>query len=655
MAKKRLSEVERVAIDRARLVRGKHALERKRESWQENLDYFVGDQGVENIVGANDIDITINKVFATLRANLPALMFRNPYFTIKAERSDVEDKRKDAQRHILNHFWNDADGEQAARLAILSAHFAFGAIKVGYSPTFRTNPEKGEIMTDEEGLPMLDYEEGPTQKIPLMSKGKLWRDQDGNYAFDETGWAIPEPGVDLDRDSFLVEWVPWDRFIFDPEGGNDFRKHSWIAEEWVRPTCDLEDDPLFNTDGLEPNEFVGDNDDAEDEGQPMGVSSEVKTPSEGSLTEPIRRDAGRTRGYTIYDFRDHEIRWVCESTPNNNFDTYLRVMPMPPEMWHRGSKHGGPFAFLILNDVPNSWAGLPDVEVMKDPQDEINLQHSKFATHTRRADRKYIATEEFMEDADEWDKLTKGGDFSVATVSELNGIKPLEQMPMDPTIANAVQLVMGAFDEMAGAGGEQRGVASADTATQGAIIENRQQLRESDRKVQVSKFLTTVAGILMRSIQANLTQDVAARVEDPKTAGNLLFEGKISPNEIDGEAMISLDVSSLAPRTNATYRNQVLSFLQQVFIPMATSPIGMRFMQPELMGEFFEIFEIGNTEIAKMLERVVLQTSQALDGQAQGGTEQAAEGNVGQATGRLANGTASPTEQRITPGAQRTQ
>jgi len=620
-----LSEEQRVRVDRARITRGIDRRTTFNDDYKRNVAYFIGDQGAENLVGENDVAITVNKIFSAVRSQVPALMFSNPYFYVASDDSRSESAKRKAKEQILNYVWKRANGEWAVRMAILSAQFAHGAIKIGYQPFFETNADGGELEYDDSGNVVIEQTLESGLMIPKLVKGKLWTDENGDYAFDSSGVAIPAPGETLVDEEWFVDWVPWDRLIFDPDGGNDFRKHCWVAEEWVRPTQELKDDPMFKTGkDFRENETVR----KPSSGSPLTPTSDSwqGTSSEANLPEVIE-DEKRTRGYTLYDFKAKEIRWLTKG--GDGQEGYLRVAPMPPELWDRGPYHGGPFVFLWMNDVPGRWEGMPDVDAMIPVQDEINMQRSKLATHTRRADRHFLAEKGAVENEEEWDKLTKGGDMSIAEVTDPNAIVALQMAPMDPTINVVMSITASDFDEVAGAG-EMRGVASSDTATQGAILENRQQIRESDRRDnKIRDFLITAGSKMMRSIQANMTVAKLVTLQDPKFSSPYAFFGTVDPADIDGDYLVSIDVGQMRPRTNPVYRSQVLSFMQQVFVPMATSPIGMRFLQPEFLDEMFQIYELGNTDIARKILEVVEATTQALDAQKMGGTAASPNGAVG--------------------------
>ena len=632
----RLNEEQRVRIDRARLMRGIDRRTEFAKDYNRNVRYYVGNQQVETLIGANDIPIVVNKIFSAVRSQVPALMFSNPYFNVASDNSRSVGVERKQKEQILNFIWRRAHGEWAVRQSILAAQFAFGAIKIGYQPFFKSNPKAGVVEFDDSGAPIIDKTLESGLMLPKLTSGELFKDENSNYVFDQNGVAIPEPGELLDDEDWFVDWVPWDRIIFDPEGGNDFRKHAWVAEEWVRPTQELRDDPMFQTpSGFIANETVR----RPEPERPLGVDTDswMSSSEAAADDESVAADEGRTRGYTIYDFRHHEIRWLAKSGTAGD-DVYLREAPMPVEQWDRGPYHGGPFVFLWMNDVPGRWEGVPDLDAMIPIQDEINLQRSKIATHTRRADRHYVAEKGLFESEEEWDKLTKGGDMSVAEVTNVQGLLPVQVAPMDPTLQVAVSVVANDFDEVAGAG-EMRGVATSDTATQGAILENRQQIRESDRRDnRIKDFLVTAGSKMLRSVQANMTLPQYVQIADPKYARPYAFFGTVDPADIDGDFLVSIDVGQMRPRTNPVYRNQVLAFMQQVFVPLASNPVGMRFLVPELLEEMFQIYELGNTEIAGKILEVVEQTTQALDAQEQGGTPNSPNGAVGVMTRDIGGG-----------------
>lgn len=630
----RLTVSDRISIDRARIERGKATMQPFIDKYKKNIKYYIGDQWDDLTIGPNENQLTINKIFPTVRTQLPALLFSDPHYNVASDRSDTDDKQSDAKENGVNFFFQKAEGGFAARMSVMSAMFGFGCIKVGYTPTFMENPNRGVFKQDEEGsLDMITKKiRGRDVEIPKLSQGDYMKDGDGQILMGNDGLPILEPPDLMVDEDFFIRWLPVDSCIFDPEGNNDFRTHRWFIEEWVRSTEDVKADILLkNTRGLEPTEMV--KDPQFETTQPMGVQVDefVNNPA-------VKSDEGRTRGWTIYDWVKREVRVLVDGGSNAR-DRYVRQDVMAPELLARGPKHGGPYAFNILNEIPGQWLPMTDIEPLIPLQDEMNMQRSKISTHLRRADRKYLADEGFISDQEQWDALEGGGDMTIATVDDKDAIRALEQMPIDSAIFTALPDTNSDFDEIGGAG-EIRGVARSETATQGAIIENRQKLRESDRRdTIIRKHLIDVGSKLLSSIQRNLMFSQHARIEDPKHRQPYLWQGTINPRDLDGDFAVSIDVSSIQPRTNPVYRQQVLSLLQNIIVPMIGNPVAVQFLTPQLMDELFEIFEIGNTEIADQLGEIANQI--AVQAQTQAQSPDSATGAAGALAGQL-SGQANP-------------
>ena len=595
---------DRVAVDRARIDRGIAIREVQKKSWDQNVKYFLGEQFDSYSLGANDHELVINKIFPVVRSQAPALFFQNPFFRVYESNRGSDHSETDAKKHVLNATFQQAEGHFAGRMSVLSAYFAYGCIKCGYTPDFVSNPKAGRFLVDPaSGEFVIDTTDAQGRVIPKLEHGDYIRDKDGTVLFGPDGLPLLEPPDILIREDFFVRWMPWWRLVHDPEGTNDFRTHRWVAEEWIRPIKEVKEDPLLkNTDGLKASETVHEADYQGDKPLPMGISPSDANPLQ---SESVAEDEGRLRGWTIYDFGARRIRVLADAGQSNQrIDFYLRDDQMPLWMQQQSPKSGGPFGFLMMNEVPGRWYPMPDIEPLKPVQDEMNIQRSKISTHLLRADRKYIHTADFISSQEEWDKLTGGGDMAFAEVDNMDGIKALEQAVMDPAIYQALPSTNNDFDEIAGAA-EQRGIARSDTATQASLLENYQQVRESDRQHLIRTHLIDIGGILLRTIQANMTFPMYVRVADPKDRMPYLFEGTVDPSEMDGDFAVSIDVSSFAPRTDAVYRQQTLSVLQQVFIPLMSNPIGMTFLASEkFLNEVFDIYELGSTEIAEELSNI---------------------------------------------------
>ncbi|MFQ5472248.1 MAG: hypothetical protein ACE5FA_05105, partial [Dehalococcoidia bacterium] len=79
---------------------------------------------------------------------------------------------------------------------------------------------------------------------------------------------------------------------------------------------------------------------------------------------------------------------------------------------------------------------------------------------------------------------------------------------------------------------------------------------------------------------------------------------------------------------------------------MISNPISAQFVTPQLLDELFELFGLGNTELADQLAEVAnMIATQAQGGGASPGTGQSPDqvtGSIGELTSQLNGGTANP-------------
>ena len=79
-------EQREVTIWRARLERAKDRRKSNLKDWDQNLKFYTNGRGEDSHVGQYDHEVVINKVFSSLRAQLPSLIFQRPKFELRARR-----------------------------------------------------------------------------------------------------------------------------------------------------------------------------------------------------------------------------------------------------------------------------------------------------------------------------------------------------------------------------------------------------------------------------------------------------------------------------------------------------------------------------------------------------------------------------------------
>ncbi len=404
---------EHVAIWRNRL---NIAMEERRnedqEVWQPNLLSYRGElRPNENVWDNTDPWVSVDLVFAAVRASLPSLLYQNPKFSVTPKKPQIEagvDKSWDqaySTQLWLQHVWGETEGNAAVRRAILSAFLDLGVIKVGYRPDFEDDDMRGVFATDEEG----NYISGGTDKatgyvLPELEKGDYLRDGDGEIIFDEEmGLPLLHPGT-LQGEKFFVEWVPVQNLLFDPEGGNDFQRHRWIAEEWVRPLDDVRNDPRYSPSvrrAVEATDKMGAK--PGDQEALKGANKWSGTVVNDSTAIACDMDGQRVRGWTIYDFEKGRMIEIAKHVESGRNDIPLLDMPMP-----EGMKHG-PYVFLRYNEDPGRFYQKTDVESARKLELENNITRSQMLNHRNQSRPRWFEVRGSGFDSDlEREKFTNG-------------------------------------------------------------------------------------------------------------------------------------------------------------------------------------------------------------------------------------------------------
>tara|TARA_Y100000310_G_scaffold340801_1_gene437824 strand:+ start:3089 stop:4993 length:1905 start_codon:yes stop_codon:yes gene_type:complete len=604
------TEREKVKVWRSRLERAKKRRKKNKEEWDENLEFYINGHGSRSLVGEHDHEIIINKVFSTLRSQLPGLIFSRPKWDVRAKRrilvqgqdgaaENVAPEFARAKEKILNHYWTELNVQFQVRLAVLSSFIAMGVVKVGYTPDFEDNPNAGEFALDDEG----NLTVGPGGH-PKLAKGDYLRDDNGEPIIDpDTGLPLLEPGELLTNEDFFVKWVDWNNMLFDPEGTNDFATHAWVAEEWVRPTAEVRKDKLFkHRSQIQPTETVIPAD-------KTGNMLEALGGAAGATDENVRDDEERTRGCTIYNLKKRRVMVLLDSGLKGGNDFFIRDDALPDE------QERGPYVFLKPNEVPGRWEPLPDITPLRSPQEEINILRSKVLTHIARGDRKYGYDEGAFEDEDSIQKLIGGGDMTLVAINgNRDSVWPIPMAPMDPAIHAAIPDMDRSFDEVAGQPAEARGIARAETATQASILENRNVIRESDRRDNlVHDFVRDIGRKLLQTLKANLTKPVWISLGDTNDPFPFEADGRlVTRDELQDEADVSIQVGSMLPKTNSVMRQQFSALMAT----LAQAPFLAG--SEKLLDRVFEMFEVENTGLAKEVAALARQSLQGEGGQASG-------------------------------------
>lgn len=489
--------------------------------------------------------LTLNKIYSHIQSQLPSLYSVDPYFYIKLKKTFTPDqaeieeynRKGHIRQGLLNYLKGELELKPKARMAIQDAHFAFGVLKGRYSTTLKDNPEKGEPVKDDEG----------------------------NELKDENGEPIINPDEIPVGDQFHTSRIHFDDFLFDEDAGPLEESWSWLAENIKMTRAAAEKDKRFKKSKLDKVKAV-----KQDEKKQSLLSKWLSESTQ-------KKDDDLLSFWEIYDLKNKEWLIIAE----NSDDVMVKPSPLSPGV------ESHPYAILRFTLRDNSPYPIPPVYPALDPQKEFNLSRSRMLTHRKRFNRKYTVIRSMLEDPDaEMDKLESGDDGTLISALAHGAIEPIKDAPLDNQNYTEISLLNNDIVEAFGTPDPARGVASADSATEAGIMENRLNIREGDRMSLVVDFITTWGRKMDQLLVANLTKDMAVKVTGPQ--GEFWVDVKSEDlDEIDGEYEYSVNVGASQPRLPDIERAQWMAFMSQVIIPFPHVLTAPNFMKR--MAEMFHI------------------------------------------------------------------
>lgn len=563
---------------------------KKREEWANQFhvklarDYFEGKQ---NPGYPQEEWITINKIYSHLQAILPSLYSIDPYFYVKTKKSYQPDPNQIAafdqkgkiRQDYLNYLKGELELKQKARLCIQDAHFAYGVAKIHFKSDQKENPDYGSAiksgekdMTDEKGNPVME-----PKYIPINER-------------------------------YVVTRVHPDDFIWDEDAGTLPDKWGWVAERTKLTKEEAKADPRFTPSFLKNVKPQSRKDDL----PPISGDKEPEDRSVYILWE-------------VYNLRNK--KWMC--LVEDAQELLQDWEDLPPGVENHC------YAILRFTLRDNSPYPIPPISQAIDPQKEYGLARSRILTHRKRFNRKYEAVIERLADESELSKLENGDDGTIIKVIQLGAIAPINDAPLDPNSTYAELVALNNdLVEVFGSGDEARGIASADSATQADIIDDRMKVKEGDKLSIVTDFIVDIARKLDQLVQKHITKDEAVRVTGPQ--GEYWSVVKESDYEaIEGEFEYSVNVGASTPRIPQLERAQWTAFMNQVVVPMPHILTAPHFMKK--MAEMYGIEDEVMLEELRQIGLKMMSGQMPMPGQT-GSQAGQSEMNPAAIIGGLANG-----------------
>lgn len=525
-----------------------------KKAWKERFriptayEYFEGAMRPASV--PDEEWITINKIYATLKTELPTLYSQNPEFHVKIKRSRStvleETQMLEAQAKVrsavLNYLRDELKLKRSCRLSIFDSYFQYGVAKVGYEVEMIANPKANDPIKDAMGNPLwvedelqLEPEELPTNQRYVVQR--------------------------LHPDDHLVD-----------EDANPL-SFSWAAHRIRRRLDDVKKDERYKESArlkVKATEISQEEKDRE----------RRKKGDEGKVT--VKTDKETPDIVVIWEIWDTENLEMCVVSEGCREEFLIEPESYPPGI------ENDPFIDLRFFLRDDSWYPLPPISQLIDPQKEYCLTRSKILTHRKRFNRKYEAYTPAFDDPEMvMAKLTSGEDGTVIEKNQpQQAIMPIQDSPLDMQVHTELAYYDRDFQELA-TGTNQRGYgAGVDSATEAGIVEKRQVIQESDKQSEVSEFISEIGRKLDQLVQANLTEEFAVKVAGIQGESWMMVRPADYDN-IYGEFDTTVVVGSHTPQLPEIERAQIINWLSLIMANI--SVVGLMPQTMRLVGKKFQI------------------------------------------------------------------
>lgn len=489
----------------------------KRFKCKQLNDYIEGKQGA-----ASGCRYVLNLIYSSIKIKKPSLLFTNPEYRITPKPWKTDWNPELAYRiarlkeDTLNTFVQDSNIKisQEIDMAILDSWSYFGMVEVGYGANWIINPNAGKPILKS------DYEEDLSDK--------------------DYGKTLVEPDEIPEKEYVYVKRIPAFRFRVGGSDSFDLTRCNWAGYyEWVR-TEDIVANKKFLKNVNKDFDWAG----GRSDDYYFDASHEEKD---------IESSGDYSKVWKIWDIRKKEFN----------------IFNSSPQKWIYSSTFDRlPLFGLKFDNRQTGWYPIPVIYNWKPPQDEYNESREQLRQYRRRARQTWQVMKDTI-DPDEKDKFIHAPDATIIEVKRDQAIQPINNAPLDASIANTMQLGSQEFDKISATSNNQRGVSDRTTATEASTIETRSRVREDADRVIVANWLAEIGKEMLNVIIENFTNEFFIKQShDEGEMGeevNLLNEvySIINPADLDdgSDYNVTINVQSMSPVVNEVDERSFLKFM----------------------------------------------------------------------------------------------
>lgn len=466
--------------------------------------------------------VYVNILFEFVKVMVPFLYARDPEVICKPKKPGLEPISKFMQQ-VLQYSIRELDLKKTSKRVLLDALLpGWGIYRLGYSF------QQAESAIDPNRFKNLKPEE---QEVLLANPKNKDRQEGDPYVFAQIKQDL----------AWVVRW-PWERFLIDPEATSptDLSDAKWIAFK-----------SLATKDTLKQE----------------GV-------------EEVKAEKAGDKGATIYDVwhRLSRKRYIFlegedEPVKEEEFPKWCETFPC---------------VVMAFNEVPDKALPVCDGAMIESQIREKNYIRSQQVMHRRRFNRKYAVENNAM-NPEEISKFEANVDGSLIKVNDQNKIpQPIQDAPLPADVYQVEARIDQDIARLTGAQEIQRGAAMLreQTATEASIMDQRLQLRTSERQDVVENTIQDVIRILAKIIQCEYDFPHYAQIVGEDGVPQMRSYTK---EELFGEFDIEIHVGSMLPVNRQLMIRQAENAFNLLF--------GKGFNDPELARNYLEALDWKNIDV----------------------------------------------------------
>lgn len=454
-------------------------------------DYYRGKQW-DNLSGYDDYHQVIdNIVFSNIRAQVPRLVFKNPRIFVSPKKKPYKidnDKVFDTigasmmMEILMNWYFKRLDTKHELRRSLYDALLGhWGIMELGYTVK--------------------------TEKVYKKNK------QDILIEVDEL----------IQSEEIFIKRRSMEDFRSDVEGTDHLLRDSrWIALRWIDTLEDVKNNSRFeNTNKLKANFRVETDFDKDHHGGCKGPRHRHKVDTDRTGTLRGDEQWDRVMGWTMWDKKLRKRYDVVEE-----HDKFLSNDKWPDWM---DAIDGFPVEMLYINENPDELFPLPDIEIYRQAQDEINLIGTMQLDHIDSiSERRYLYNKNVIEST-EIEKLLQNGRTLIGVDGNTEGkVEPLSNASISQDLYIIQRQKKAEIAEMSGVTPLEKGAArNFETATEPALLNIGSQTIRDDQRSLVEDFTVRI----IKKASAIVQQKTEKVLEIPLTAEQFEGLGKIIENE----------------------------------------------------------------------------------------------------------------------------